>query len=149
MIRAAASQVIRRPVGEVFAFATDATNEPRWHTDVLEVAPTSPTASGPAAAGATYRWVVDFMGRKDMHMRVVQVEPDRREVLQATAGPMLPTLTYTFEPQDGGTTFTRTVEIEPRGFMRLMAPMLRGMVAKRNAQFVANLKRVLEAEHVP
>ncbi len=143
MIQATASQTIDRPIQDVFAFVSDAANEPRWHTDVLEVHPSSDV---PVAPGATSRWVVEFMGRKDMQMRVAELKPNQREVLQATSGPMLPTITYLFEPDNGGTRFTRKVEVQPAGLLRLMEPMMRGMVTKRNAGFVANLKRVLETK---
>jgi len=38
-----------------------------------------------------------------------------------------------------------TVELEPAGLMRLMAPMMKSMIRRANVQFLANLKRVLEA----
>ena len=115
MIRIAASQTIARPIEDVFAFVSDATNEPKWHTDVLEV---SRTSNGPLGAGSTFRLVVDFMGRKDMHVRVAGFEPNRREIIQATSGPMLPMITYLFEAHDSGTRFTRSVEVQPAGLFR-------------------------------
>ena len=142
MIRAEASQTIERPIEDVFSFVTDPTNEPRWHTDVLEVH-VDPN-DGPAP-GASSRWVVNFMGQKDMRMRIDELELGRKEVLQATSGPMLPRITYLFEPEKTGTRFTRKVEIQPAGLLRLMEPMIRTMVTRRNATFVGNLKRVLES----
>jgi hypothetical protein len=44
------------------------------------------------------------------------------------------------------TTFTRRIQIEASGVMGLMLPLMRPMIGKRNAGFVANLKRVLEQE---
>src|SRR5205085_9847183 len=61
---------------------------------------------GPAP-GASSRWVVNFMGQKDMRMRIDELELGRKEVLQATSGPMLPRITYLFEPEKSGTRFTR------------------------------------------
>ncbi len=58
------------------------------------------------------------------------------------------TITYLFEAADGGTRFTRRVQIESSGLMRLILPFMRVMIAKANAGFVANLKRVLEQEAV-
>ena len=95
--------------------------------------------------GASSSWVVNFMGQKDMRMRIDELELGRKEVLQATSGPMLPRITYLFEPEKSGTRFTRKVEIQPAGLLRLMEPMIRTMVTRRNATFVGNLKRVLES----
>jgi hypothetical protein len=35
--------------------------------------------------------------------------------------------------------------MEPQGLMRVMAPFIGGMMSKRNAGFLANLRRVLES----
>jgi hypothetical protein len=36
--------------------------------------------------------------------------------------------------------------MEPQGVMRVMAPFMGGMMRKRNAGFLANLRRVLEGD---
>ena len=36
--------------------------------------------------------------------------------------------------------------MEPQGLMRVMAPFMGGMMRKRNARFLANLRGVLESE---
>jgi hypothetical protein len=36
--------------------------------------------------------------------------------------------------------------MEPQGLMRVMAPFMGGMMRKRNAEFLANLRRVLEPD---
>jgi polyketide cyclase/dehydrase/lipid transport protein len=76
---------------------------------------------------------------------VAAYEPPRRLVLGGQMGKMAPTVTQTVEPQGDGSRFTRRVEMEPPGIMRLMAPFMGGTFRKKNAGFVANLKRVLEA----
>ena len=142
MIDRSDSITINRPVEEVFAYVTDTTNDPAWHTDILEVRKTS---EGPVGMGT--KWHLGFkpfMGVSEGTAEVVAFEPNRTEVQQAVAGPMQTTLTYLFEPASGGTRFTRRVQIQVSGWMRLMQPLMRMMVPKRNAGFVANLKRVLE-----
>jgi uncharacterized protein YndB with AHSA1/START domain len=142
MIDTSKSITIGRPVAEVFAYVTDTSNDPAWHTDVLEA---RKTTEGPIGAGTT--WHLRFkpaMGISEGDMEVVAFEPNRKEVQQGVMGPMQPTLTYLFEPVDGGTRFTRQVEIRISGMMRLMEPLMRLMTPKGNARFVANLKRVLE-----
>lgn len=49
MIETEASTIIRKPVDEVFAYATDPAKEPTWHTDALEARPLSP---GPIGVGS-------------------------------------------------------------------------------------------------
>jgi uncharacterized protein YndB with AHSA1/START domain len=137
------STVIKRPPEEVFAFVTDPANEARWHADVLEAHKTS---DGPLAEGSTIQFTFDFMGKKQVDLVVREFDPPRREVVEATSnGPMSPTFTFTFEPLDGGTRFTRKGEVRISGWMRLMEPMMKGMATKRADGFLAKLKELLES----
>ncbi|MGH8958236.1 MAG: SRPBCC family protein, partial [Acidimicrobiia bacterium] len=130
MIDSLKSVTIDRPVEEVFAYVTDTSNDPAWHTDILEARKTS---EGPIGVGTT--WHARFkpsMGISEGDMDVVAFEPNRMEVQRGVIGPMQPTLTYLFEPANGGTRFTRHVQIKVSGFMRLMEPLMRLMTAKGN-----------------
>ncbi len=51
MIDVARSITINRPVAEVFAYVSEVSNEPAWHTDVLEARQTS---AGPIGIGTTF-----------------------------------------------------------------------------------------------
>ena len=142
MIDTSDSVTIERPIAEVFAFVTDTANDPAWHTDILEARKTS---VGPIGSGTT--WHLRFkpaMGVSEGDAEVVTFEANRMEVMRSVVGPMQPTLTYLFEPTDGGTRFTRRVQIKVSGIMRVMEPMMRLMTPKGNAGFLANLKQVLE-----
>lgn len=142
MIDTSGSVTINRPVEDVFNYVTDMSNDPSWHTDVLEARKTS---EGPVGVGTT--WHSRFkpsMGVSEGDMEVVAFEPNRMEVLRGVIGPMQPTLSYMLEPIDGGTRFTRRIQIKVSGMMRVMEPLMRLMTPRRNAGFLANLKRVLE-----
>ena len=144
MIRASAGIVINAPPEEVFRFVSDPTNEPTWHTDVVEA---ELIGGGTFEPGRRVRYVFPFAGRRtEGSAEVVGFEPGHLVRLRFKGVPMNldPVITLAVEPVPGGSRFTRTVEIEPQGFKRLLAPLLRGFIAKRNAGFVANLKRLLE-----
>ena len=142
MITAESSTSIARPATEVFEFVSDLRNDPRWHTDILEA---RLTGEGPVAPGAIFAIKFKpFMGKSEGTITVSEYEPPRRLVLRGQMGKMAPTVILTVEPQAEGSRFTRRVEMEPPGIMRLMAPFMGGMFRKQNAGFVANLKRVLE-----
>jgi hypothetical protein len=131
-------------VTDVFAFVTDTRNDPSWHTDVIQAAKTS---EAPIGVGTTFSVVIKFMGRREEGLwKIVELEPDRREVIRVTDKLLSPTLTYRFEETDGGTRFSRRIEVEPTGLFKLMRGMMRSMMVKRNAGFLANLKEVLERE---
>jgi polyketide cyclase/dehydrase/lipid transport protein len=144
MITASSSVEIDRPVSEVYAFVSDCRNEPKWHTDAIEA---GLLGEGPLAVGAKQRWLIKFMGKREMIMEVTRLEPERVEVLEARTAlmGMAPTITYSFEQAGSGTRFTRSVTMDPKGIGALMKPMMRSMVPKQNAGFVRKLKQVFES----
>jgi len=136
------SQSIARPPDDVFAFVSDVRNDPRWHTDIIEAGWDGDRA-GP---GATF-WTrfKPFMGMSEGTGIVSTYEPPHKIVLDEEMGKLRPVTILTVEPDGAGSRITRRVEMQPVGLLRLMAPFMGGMVSKRNAEFLANLKRVLEA----
>jgi uncharacterized protein YndB with AHSA1/START domain len=143
MVDRSDSITIDRPLVEVFDYVTDVTNDPAWHTDVLEARKTS---AGPIGVGTV--WHSRFkptMGISEGDMEVVSFEPNREQVMRGQIGPMKPTVTYLFEPANGGTRFTRRVQITVSGWMKVMQPLMGMMLPKQNKGFIANLKRVLES----
>jgi len=144
MVDIANSITINRPAGEVFAYVTDLSNEPAWHTDLLEGRKTS---EGPVGIGTRYQVrFKPFMGNSEGRSEVIGFEPNRLQVVRGEVGPMRPTVTYLVEPANGGTRFTRRLQLEASGLMGLVLPLMRFMIVRSNAGFVANLKRVLEQE---
>ena len=145
MISATASVEIDRPVPEVFAFVADPANEPSWHTDIVSG---SLEPAGPPGPGKVIHLSFRTFGRRvDGLADVTTFEPNRKiayAARDAYAGLRF-TNTYFFEPSGDGTRFTRHVELEPTGIVRLFAPIMRGQIAKRNARFTQNLKRRLES----
>jgi uncharacterized protein YndB with AHSA1/START domain len=141
MISVEDNVVIRRPLDEVFAFVADAENDPKWRDDHLE---TVRTSDGPIGPGTTYREVIKFMGRMEARAQIVEYEPRRRVALRLTSGPLRPTLTYSFEPADGGTRLTYRVDLRTSGLFRLMEPLMPGTIRKQWRGNFGNLKRILE-----
>ncbi|HEX7172943.1 MAG TPA: SRPBCC family protein [Candidatus Limnocylindria bacterium] len=144
MINVARSITINRPVAEVFAYVSDVSHEPAWHTDVLEARQIS---EGPIGIGTSFLIrVKPSMGVSEGVTHVIGFEPNRRQEMRGEMGRMRPTVTDLFEPADGGTKFTRRVQIDASGLMGLMLLLMRPMVGKIHTGFLANLKRVLEQE---
>lgn len=143
--------LIERPVEDVFAFASDPHNEPRWHTDILQVRPGTASSSGgdelPDSWSHESTWIttVQFMGRKEYEVEVTAFEPNRRIEFTTRTGPVLPVANCLFVPSNGGTWITRHVEIPLRGVYRLMRPLMQRDAPRRQERFVQNLKRILES----
>lgn len=144
MISVEDSVTIDRPVPEVFAFVSDPSNDPKWRFDVLESGQTSP---GHTQVGSRIRSVVKFMGRRDTEFEVTGFEPSRLVEFQAPSRMPMglePRITYLFESEDGGTRFTRRVEMEPTGAFRIMGPLMAAMSRRYNTRHLRDLKELLE-----
>lgn len=132
---------VARPPAEVFAYVADVRNDPTWHTDVLEVR----SSSDVVGIGTVFDIKVKpSMGASEGTMTVSRFEPGTLIELQGRMGKLEPTVTNVCEPDAQGTRVTRRVEIEPRGIMRVMTPLMKRMIAKSNDGFLANLKGLLE-----
>jgi len=138
---------IERPVEEVWNFVTDLSKHVEWCAQGEKMQEVSP---GPLSVGSTFFGITPD-GNKHAG-RVDEYEPNRKMSLEATSGPEKgSTVSYTFEPIEGGKTRLReVVEFRPSGFLRLLMPFVAGRV-KRKVQADAeggfsNIKRILESE---
>ena len=141
MLRSSASVVINRPADEVFAYVADLRNEPTWHVDIVSVpADTDPVP----VVGTTYPVKFKpFLGKSDGSFTALEVVPGSKVVHQAELAGLRPRITYTVEAVDGGTRFTRAVELTLSGPLVLMRPLMGLMVPRRNKVFLANLAQEL------
>jgi uncharacterized protein YndB with AHSA1/START domain len=136
------SVVIRRPVGEVFAFVADGENATRWRPGVLDVS----RQSG-EGLGAIYRQGVRGpAGRRiAADYEVTAFEPDRRIAFRAIAGPVRPTGEYRFTPEGEGTRVSFALDARLTGWKRLV--MGRAVQATMEAEMrtLDTLKKILES----
>jgi uncharacterized protein YndB with AHSA1/START domain len=117
------SVTVDRPIGDVFAYLADGTNNRRWRSGVVSIERTS-TGDG---AGAAYRQKLRGPGGRtiDGDYRVTAFEPPTGLEFQVTAGPARPTGRFTLtEAGPGRTTVTFALDLVPTGLMRLMGPMI-------------------------
>jgi uncharacterized membrane protein len=134
---------VDRPAGDVFAYLSDFSNNPRWQRGMREARWTSPPPHG---VGATYDQVARFLGRDVVSsFRVVEHEAGRRTKIASTAGTFPITVTRTVAPLgDGRCRVTAVVEGDAGGVFRMVGPLLRPLVARSVRGDYARLKRLLE-----
>jgi hypothetical protein len=70
---------INAPIHEAFAYIADISKIPEWRTDVPKVS----NLSGPMTVGATFREDVNFMGKKQLLMKIVEFIPNQKLVIEA------------------------------------------------------------------
>ena len=133
---------IAKAPADVFDVISDVRNDPKWHTDVLEVT----SSSDVVGLGTVFNVrIKPSMGISEGTIEVTRFEPGRLVELTGKMGKINPTVTNVCETDGNGTRVIRRVEIEPPGLMRLMSPMISRTIAKANDGFLANLKRLLES----
>lgn len=136
--------VIHRPVGEVFDFVADERNEPRYNPRMLTVEQTTP---GPIGCGARFRAESRSLGRRvPMTIEFTAFERPRRLASATHLSAMEIRGTLTFEPVPAGTRMRWAWELEPRGVLKLLTPLVVRLGRRQEATIWAGLKRVLEAQ---
>jgi uncharacterized membrane protein len=138
------STVIRRPVEQVFAFLSDFENWPKWVPGSIEARKTS---DGPTGHGTTWRGVSNVLGRRvESESEVIEFEPNRKITWKYKPGAIQQAKAQaTFEPDEGGTRFTLTLEGDSGGFLKLAEPVFANLAKRQFEAGLANLKELMEA----
>jgi carbon monoxide dehydrogenase subunit G len=133
---------VRRPVEAVFDFVTDGENCPQWRPGVLDIK----RVSGDGVGTVYRQGVRGPMGRRiAADYRVTTLEPNRVLTFETIAGPVRPRGRYEFEPQEGATRLTFSLEAEVRGLTKLLMGSMVSRTMASEVMTLENLKRILEA----
>jgi uncharacterized membrane protein len=135
--------VINRPVDDVFDFVADERNEPRYNPK-MRVA--EQISDGPIGVGTRFRAETLSMGRAvEMVIEFTGFERPRRIEETVHMSSMDLHGGMTFDPVAGGTRMRWSWDLEPRGGLRLMSPMITTMGRRSEQTIWTSLKRLLEA----
>ncbi|MET0789348.1 MAG: SRPBCC family protein [Cellulomonas sp.] len=122
---------IAAPPDAVWAALTDWSLAPRWMPGVTAM-------QGPLAAGS----VVTFTVRgKDRTAVVETLDPPRTLALLSRSGPVTAVYTYTLT---AGTDLRLVADVDVRGPLRLLAPVIRRSIAKEDGVQPDRLRAVVE-----
>ncbi len=140
------SEIIERPIAEVWAYIEDPRNELEWQSAARERAPLD---DSPTGKGTRFRGVDGFLGRKLTFVwEVTEHEPEDCLVIRAAEGPMEAEIGFELTPVDGGTKVTYRGEAE-NGFGglfgRLLDPVVERIFQRESQTDLAKLKAILEA----
>jgi uncharacterized protein YndB with AHSA1/START domain len=136
-------KVIRRPVGEVAAYAANPEHVREWYVNIKDVEWKTPP---PVAVGSRVAFVANFLGRRLSYTyEVVELVPGRRLVMRTSEGPFPMETSYTWETTpEGYTRMTLRNRGMPTGFSRWMAPFMSWAMRRANQKDLACLKALLE-----
>jgi uncharacterized membrane protein len=139
--------VIDRPIGELFEFVHDPTNDAKWQTTVTE---SHVLTEGPLRVGSQIREVRRFLGvRVELGFELTEYEPPTRSSVKSISGPFPFSGSYVLEPLDGATRFTVTGDIEAHGFFKLAEPVFARMAGRELETNLGHLKDLLETDQAP
>ena len=137
------TEVIRRPIAPVAAYACDPSHAPEWYANIASVEWRTPP---PVAVGSRMDFVASFLGRRLAYTyEVVELVPGARLVMRTAQGPFPMETTYTWQPLDPGSTrMTLRNRGRPAGFSRLVAPFMAAAVRRANRADLARVRTLLE-----
>ena len=111
----------------LFSVLLDPASNARWQAGVVHTRASTP---GLAGVGTRMTEVREVAGcRTEIGYELVAVEWPSKTVVRMVAGPLAGTASYTCRRTHGGTEFTLTCDVAPRGRWRLMAPAMAAVMA--------------------
>jgi len=146
-VQVAESVQIARPPAEVWEAIADYSFDLEWREGLQQM---DPDPEGPAAAGTKVHEVVRTSGREYVADTVVtEFEPgiSYRFEGEGTVGGLAGGRTVAPAADGEGAVFTYAVELEPRGMMRLLGPLLRRTVRANLRRDLQQLKTLLESRN--
>jgi len=142
MPHAEESITINRPIGDVFDFVLDGTNNPLWRPAVIDI---QRVPGKPSNVGAIFKQGLKGPGgrRIDGDYEIVECQPNELIKFQVISGPARPTGTFRFEAVGNSTRVTFTLNLDAKGLTRLISPMI-SQTMKSEVATLSNLKAYLE-----
>jgi uncharacterized membrane protein len=139
--------VINRPVDEVFDFVADERNEPRYNPRMLRADKLSP---GPIGLGTRFRAEMTSRQRPvELSIEFIGFERPRRLASLTRLATMEIRGALTFDPVPGGTRMRWTWDLQPRGVLKLLTPVVTRLGQRQEQRIWANLKHLLESQQTP
>lgn len=142
MVHVEWSIIIRRPIEEVFTYVSDLTHSAEWQAGIIEV---QRTTEGPLGIGTKYKFVRKLFGqRAEASNEFIKYEQNRIVTFRITSGPIPAEASYLFEKSGDGTKLTGSIEMHPKGLMRLAEPLITKSLKQEIKPAADKLKSLLE-----
>ena len=142
MIKAEVEVEINRPPEEVFDLWADMRNDKDWHPSAVGVV--EKTSPGPLGLGTTFRG--EYRGMGTVTEETIAYERPHKLGRRGAAKNFRVESTFTFTPTaTGGTLLKARGAVEPRGWMKLMEPLMGLMMKKQLASVMNALKQTVES----
>jgi uncharacterized protein YndB with AHSA1/START domain len=132
--------VVNAPAEKVFMYVSDPARIPEWRRDVPRIS----EVRGPIQVGTTFVEEVQFLGTKHVLMRVAELVPNKKLVIEAQSGmSLLPIQSFVFTPEGNSTRVYLSVTMKTTGVFRLLGFMLQSRLKEKWKEYFVNLDRIL------
>lgn len=137
---------IRRPVEVVLDYVADQTNEPEYNPNMVRA---EKDTAGPIGEGTRFRSAVRSAGRI-AEMLIETTAYDRPRLLASTTTMKQMDIEYTlqFDPVEEGTRMRWSGEVQPKGGLRLLGPLVARMGTRQERRIWSSLTIHLESAPV-
>jgi hypothetical protein len=145
MINLNSSEVICRPVRQVFNFVSTPANDVRWHYGTLA---TSTLSEGIPSKGTFFRSIGHWMGRRNLStFEVTEYKPDQKYGFKSLSGPLSTQTSYSIGIADNGCTKIEiSMQADVIDFFQMDEGILEKKMKKQLKENLATLKDLLEAK---
>jgi uncharacterized protein YndB with AHSA1/START domain len=132
---------LNQPVEQVFAFLMDTAKLSTWQSNLIKI---EPLTEGPLRQGSRFR-EVRRIGRKDSEIQgeITALEPNKRLETKTVTRPQV-MVSYSLDPEQGGTRLRYKFVLVTSGMMRLLEPVIASSIKKESVSDFETLKRILE-----
>jgi uncharacterized protein YndB with AHSA1/START domain len=129
------------PIATVFDYFTDFRNENEWNVVAHDVCKLTP---GPVGVGTRFTGTYDRMGQMDYE--IVEFRAPTWAAVRGSARPMVWDSTFTFTEEGSGTRVVCTMDPNPRGVLKVLKPLMAGVMRKQMLKGMGSLTSTLEAK---
>ena len=141
MIRHEVTIHLDRPVEQVFAFLMDTSKLSTWQCNLIK---SEQLTEGPLRAGSRFR-EVRLINNKETEIQgeITALEPNKHFETKTATKPQA-MVSYSLDPEQGGTRLKYKFVLITSGLMRLLEPMIASSIKKDTESDFETLKRILE-----
>ena len=142
MIQHEVSIHLNRPVEQVFAFLADTSKLQSWQSNLIK---NELLTQGPLRTGSRFREVRLINGKEsEIQGEITVLEANKRLETKTVTKPEA-RVSYSLDPEQGGTRLKYNIVIVTSGPMRLLEPMIASAMKKESASDFETLKQILES----
>ena len=132
---------LNKPVEQVFAFLMDTSKLTVWQSNLIK---SEQLTEGPLRTGSRFREIRRINNKEtEIQAEITTLEPNRRLETKTATKPQA-MVSYSLDPEQGGTRLKYKFILITSGLMRLLEPMIASSIKKDTEADFETLKHVLE-----